>query len=175
MVSAGCVEKSNTSSSNQSQQPEHNSSSVVSNQPLGDLLYQEYSTNPKTAYQKEVNSIIDYIADKGWDASKSSSGLYYIIHHLGNGPLIRRGDQVRAHYTGEFLDGKVFDSSRSRDKPIWFTVGQMVAGWDEGMTYINAGAKATFVVPAHLGYGEEGLPEYVPPNSTLVFHIEILK
>ncbi len=169
----GCIEgQANKKNPHQERKDSIRAQSNTS--PLGDLLYQDYTTEPETEYQSEVNAIIDYIADKGWDAYKSNSGLYYVIHKLGDGPLIRRGDQVRAHYTGEFLSGDVFDSSRKRRKPIWFTVGQMVPGWDEGMTYLSAGSEATFVVPAHLGYGDEGLPGYVPPNSTLIFHIEIL-
>ena len=170
---SSCIEKKSNQISAHPETP--TSDNVVSqSSTLGDLLYQDYTTEPQTDYQAEVNAIIDYIADKAWEVRRSSSGLYYAIHHLGEGPLIRRGDQVRAHYTGELLNGDVFDSSRKRGKPIWFTVGQMIPGWDEGMTYLSAGSEATFIVPAHLGYAEEGLPGFVPPNSTLVFHIEIL-
>jgi len=141
---------------------------------LGDI-YQHYSTDPVTQHQKDENAIIDYIAENGLSAERSQSGLYYVIDTIGNGPLIRRGDQVRANYKGYFLDGKEFDSSYKRNKPLWFTVGQMAAGWDEGMTYINAGAKATFLLPSYLGYGERGFPGYVEPNTVILFDIEVLE
>jgi len=138
-------------------------------------IYQHYSSDPVTQHQKDENAIIEYIAEHGLSAKRSSSGLYYAIDTLGQGPLIRRGDQVRAHYKGYFLNGKEFDSSYSRNKPLWFTVGQMAAGWDEGMTYLNAGSRATLLLPSYLGYGEQGFPGYVEPNTVILFDIAVLE
>lgn len=141
---------------------------------LGDI-YQHYSSEPKSQFQKDENLIIDYIVKNQLDAKRAENGLYYMIHEEGEGPKLQRGSPVKADYKGYFLDGQIFDSSYERKKPIRFTVGQMAPGWDQGMTYVSRGSKLTLILPSFLGYGEEGFQNHVPPNAVILFDIDIKK
>ena len=80
------------------------------------------------------------------------------------------------HYSGSLENGKVFDSSYTRKKPIEFPLGQgnVIEGWDEGIELLQVGDKARFVIPSHLGYGSRGAGGVIPPNATLVFDVELM-
>ncbi len=94
---------------------------------------------------------------------------------VGNGPLAEPGDTLTVHYVGTLSDGKVFDSSRDRDIPLTFTlgVGQVIRGWDEGLFGMRVGGKRQLTISPEYGYGEQGAGP-IPPNSTLIFEIELL-
>lgn len=94
---------------------------------------------------------------------------------VGDGPVVLPGDTLTVHYVGTLSDGKVFDSSLDRDTPFTFTlgVGQVIRGWDEGLAGMRVGGKRQLTVPPEYGYGEEGAGT-VPPNSTLIFEVELL-
>ena len=94
----------------------------------------------------------------------------------GFGPLVPKGSKVKVHYTGKLLDGTVFDSSHSRGRPIEFEigVGRVIRGWDEGITQLQKGQKAILTCPPDYAYGEKGRPGKIPPNSTLIFEVEVV-
>lgn len=122
------------------------------------------------AKQKEI---LDSVA-AGYD--ETESGLRYKIIQKGNGKQATKGAKVSVHYKGQLLDGTVFDSSYKRKKPIDFSVGvgQVIAGWDEGILMLKVGDKARLVIPSNLGYGESGAGGVIPPNATLIFDVELM-
>lgn len=129
---------------------------------------------------QERNTIVNYLIDHGRDMDYTPSGLFYKIHNVGTGDKLKWADYIKVHYKGYFLDGKEFDSSYQRGEPISFYIGNMVDGWNEGLALLSPGAKATFILPSALGYGEKGFPKgpdqfLVPPNEIIAFDIEVLE
>jgi peptidylprolyl isomerase len=110
------------------------------------------------------------------DAVTTASGLKYIDEVVGEGDAPVKGKQVRVHYTGRLTNGKKFDSSVDRGTPFEFTigVGQVIRGWDEGVMSMKVGGKRQLIIPPDLGYGARGAPPAIPPNSELVFDVELL-
>ena len=94
----------------------------------------------------------------------------------GAGELVPRGSKVKVHYTGKLLDGTVFDSSVSRGDPIEFQVGmgQVIPAWDQGIVQLKKGQKAILTCPPHLAYGSQGAGDTIPPDSTLIFEVEVV-
>jgi len=107
---------------------------------------------------------------------KTDSGLYYKIIQKGDGATPEKGQTVAVHYKGMFADGNVFDSSYKRGNPIEFPVGMgnVIAGWDEGILLLQVGDKARFVIPSDLAYGARGAGGVIPPNANLVFDVELM-
>ncbi|MDM1761686.1 FKBP-type peptidyl-prolyl cis-trans isomerase [Acinetobacter sp. 251-1] len=105
----------------------------------------------------------------------TASGLQYKILYQGTGKKPTPASIVTTHYKGQLLDGTVFDSSYARGKAIEFPLNQVIEGWTEGLQLLNTGSKATLYIPAKLAYGQDGVPGTIPPNSTLIFDIELLK
>lgn len=103
------------------------------------------------------------------------SGLQYQVVKSGNGATPKADSTVMVHYEGKLIDGKVFDSSIKAGEPRSFKVNQVVPGWTEALTRMKVGDKWVVVIPPNLGYGERGIPGVIPPNSTLVFDVELLE
>lgn len=107
---------------------------------------------------------------------KTESGLRYQFIQKGDGKQAEKGKTVSVHYEGSLENGKVFDSSYPRKKPIEFKlgIGQVIEGWDEGIALLKVGDKARFVIPSDLGYGPAGAGGVIPPNATLIFDVELM-
>jgi FKBP-type peptidyl-prolyl cis-trans isomerase FkpA len=118
----------------------------------------------------------DFLREMNITVQPLESGLYYIEKEKGDGPKVTPGSTVFVHYEGRLLDGTVFDSSYQRGEPLDFVVGtgQVIPGWDEGISRMHVGGKAMLVIPSHLGYGDRGAGGLIPPFSTLVFDVEVV-
>lgn len=105
------------------------------------------------------------------------SGLKYTDLKTGKGKTAKPGSRLVVHYTGWFLDGKKFDSSKDRRMPFKFVLGkgEVVKGWEEGIIGMKEGGKRKLMVPPELGYGEKGVGDFIPPDTPLIFEIELLK
>lgn len=105
----------------------------------------------------------------------TASGLQYKVVDEGKGAVPKASDTVEVHYRGKLIDGKEFDSSYSRNQPAQFPVKAVIPGWTEALQLMKEGAKYELTIPAQLAYGERGQPPQIPPNSVLVFDVELLK
>jgi len=128
----------------------------------------------KLALQEE-GLLQQYLTDNNITAQPEESGIIIIVTEQGTGPKPTAGQVVTVHYTGKLLDGTVFDSSVDR-APIEFQigVGQVIRGWDEGLSKLNVGSKATLIIPSHMAYGGQQRGPHIKPFSTLVFDVELL-
>ena len=104
----------------------------------------------------------------------TASGLQYKVIKDGDGNPPDKHGRVRVHYEGRLLDGQVFDSSYKRGTPTEFGLDQVIPGWAEGLQLMKVGSKYEFYIPAHLAYGEVGVPGIIPGNSVLIFIVELL-
>ena len=105
------------------------------------------------------------------------SGLQYIDVMPGTGDEARAGQRVTVHYTGWLTNGQKFDSSRERNDPFQFGLGQrqVISGWDQGVAGMRVGGQRRLIIPPELGYGARGAPGAIPPNATLIFDVELLR
>jgi len=166
---------------------------VIAKGKLTDQVFQDnvttYINTQKEAVKNgEPKKIESYIAGTKLNYNKTASGLRYIITKPGSGPTIAVNDTVAVRYVGRFFNGKMFDTNIKSEaekakkvnpeapyEPIRFPVGQrqVIAGWDEGLQLLNKGAKASFVIPSSLAYGEQG-NQMIAPFTPLTFDVEIV-
>jgi FKBP-type peptidyl-prolyl cis-trans isomerase len=118
---------------------------------------------------EETNSMDEQIV-------QTVTGLGYVDLVEGTGAKAAAGDSVTVHYTGWLKDGSKFDSSVDRGQPFAFALGRgrVIKGWDEGVATMKVGGKRRLIIPAHLGYGDQGAAGVIPPGATLVFEVELL-
>ena len=101
-----------------------------------------------------------------------------VFHETGivtPGPKPGPTSKVTVHYHGTLTDGTVFDSSKQRGEPITFPLNGVIKGWQEGVSMLSKGGKATLVIPSDLAYGDQGSPPVIPPGATLVFDVELIE
>jgi FKBP-type peptidyl-prolyl cis-trans isomerase FkpA len=128
------------------------------------------------AMNDEQKKIDEYLKTNNIAVQPTSSGLYFIETTPGKGKPSAAGKTVTVNYTGKFMDGKVFDTSVGKPKPFEFPLGQhaVIAGWDEAISMMKEGGKATIIVPSKLAYGAEGAGGVIPPYTPLVFDVELI-
>ncbi|MBX2906407.1 MAG: FKBP-type peptidyl-prolyl cis-trans isomerase [Taibaiella sp.] len=121
----------------------------------------------------------DYFKKNGIKAKKTASGLYYSVKNEGTGPKAKAGQEVSVMYTGKLIDGNTFDSNEDpafkHPEPFRLILGkgQVIKGWDEGLQLFSKGAKGTLYIPSALAYGSQDRSPTIPPNSILIFDVEI--
>ncbi len=129
----------------------------------------------KKAAEADAGRIAATEAMKAQFPNVTLSGLRYVVLSEGTGAKPLSTSNVKVHYTGTFLDGKVFDSSVQRGTPIDFGLNQVIPGWTEGVQLMKEGSKYKFFIPYQLAYGEQGYPGAIPPKSDLIFEVELIK
>ena len=138
--------------------------------------FEDFNKTKADRIKKEKENELKILKDLSKGFSKTSSGLLYKFEKENNSHKPSNGNKVKVHYKGMLLDGTVFDSSFKRNQPIEFTlgVGQVIKGWDEGISLLGIGDKASFIIPSDLAYGASGAGGVIPPNATLVFEVELI-
>lgn len=132
--------------------------------------------------QEKMTAVVREQSKKFFDENRAkegvketASGLQYIVEKEGEGITPTATDEVTVHYTGRLLDGTVFDSSVNRGEPATFPLNRVIPGWTEGVQLMKEGAKYRFFIPSDLAYGPQGIPNAIPPHSTLIFDVELIK
>lgn len=128
------------------------------------------------AGEKAAAAGVTFLDTKSKEAgfTKTASGMLIKHTQPGTGASPTATDEVKVHYEGRLIDGKVFDSSIKRGEPATFPLNGVIACWTEGVQTMKVGGKAQFVCPANLAYGPNGSPPTIPPQATLVFDVELL-
>ncbi len=134
----------------------------------------EMIENPSTQAEKDQNIILEYLTNNSLNFESTESGIYYSIEKQGEGEHPTEKHVVETHYKGTLLDGKVFDSSYDRGEPIEFPLTAVIKGWQEAIPLLKKGGKGTFIIPSSLAYGTRGAGRDIPPNSVLIFDVELL-
>lgn len=147
---------------------------VVTKQIFSDLV-ENAAKQAMERRRAEIEKVEKEIANRWPNTVKTSSGLQYVVLKKGDGKKCPKyGQTVTVHYTGTLLDGRMFDSSVHRGQPASFKIGQVIEGWNEALQTMSKGEKRTLIIPPELGYGVHGYPGIIPPDSYLIFDVELL-
>ena len=126
-------------------------------------------------------AVVYFLVKRGNEAAGpeivTASGLRYVDVVVGDGPTPQLGQTLTVQYTGTLTNGTKFDSSLDSGRPYKFRLGkgEVIKGWDEGFLTMKQGGKRKLIIPPNLGYGVRGNPPDIPPNSTLLFDVELLE
>ena len=117
-----------------------------------------------------------FLAENGGRAgvTTTASGLQYEVTRESDGPRPTATDEVRVHYRGTLINGTEFDATDPNGDGVTFAVGEVIAGWTEGLQLMSVGSAYRFYIPSQLAYGEPGYPPDIGPNQTLIFEVELL-
>lgn len=153
------------------------SETAISHREAQALLNEYFDSQSKKQAQKAIAEGKAYLEAnaKKEGVVTTKSGLQYQVLTEGTGRSPKATDKVRCHYEGWLINGEVFDSSYQRGEPADFPLNGVIPGWTEGVQLMKEGAKYRFFIPYLLGYGERGAGSNIPPFSTLVFDVELIK
>lgn len=153
------------------------------------MLQQKQQEEAAKQLQEDTKIITNYLAEQQITAQTTPSGLFYVVDKPGKGECPKKGSTVKVNYTGKLLDGKVFDTSVESTakeygvhnpqrpyEPIAFKlgIGQVIQGWDEGISLLQKGSKARLFIPSTLAYGKQGAGGLIPANAVLTFEVELV-
>lgn len=138
-------------------------------------MYMQQAGEKKMMKVRTDNAAFLDANKKNDGVTTTASGLQYKVINTGKGKTPAATDKVTVHYVGKLIDGTTFDSSVERNEPITFEVGGVIPGWTEALQLMHEGDKWMLYIPHELAYGERGAGEQIPPYSTLVFEVELIK
>ena len=137
--------------------------------------FMQQASEKKGAIAKEQGRAFLENNKKNEGVKTTASGLQYKVITAGTGKAPTSADKVTVHYAGKLIDGTEFDSSIKRGQPATFGVTQVIGGWTEALQLMKEGDKWLLYIPYELAYGERGSGAQIPPYSTLIFEVELIK